>query len=336
MIIRPIQRCVLPRRHAGAVTRTATLDQDALDRILRKQKLVVSHSQTVTCGMSRSTLRHRIRAEGPWQQLLPGVYLAVTGSPTVVQKEIAAVLYAGQDSVITGLAALRRHGLRVPEPDAISVLIPASRTRQSRGFVSMRPTVRMPELVCYAGVVHWTLTERAVADAAREIGSFRDYRAVVAGAVQQRRCKLDLLQEELMRGPIHGSAWLRQCLREVTAGIRSGPEGDLGDLLRRSGLPAPMFNAHLFSGKIFIAVADAWWPGAGVVVEVDSREWHLSPDDWERTLQRHARMSAYGIIVLHFTPSQIRSQPARVLADLRSALAAGQARPPLAIRAVPA
>ena len=35
-------------------------------------------------------------------------------------------------------------------------------------------------------------------------------------------------------------------------------------------------------GETFLARPDAWWLKAGVVVEVDSREWHLSPEDWRR------------------------------------------------------
>ena len=73
----------------------------------------------------------------------------------------------------------------------------------------------------------------------------------------------------------------------------------------------------------------------GVAVEVDSREWHLSPEDWERTLERHARMSAHGIIVLHFTPRQIRDEPGRVTAGIKSALTVGRSRPALAVRALP-
>jgi hypothetical protein len=89
-----------------------------------------------------------------------------------------------------------------------------------------------------------------------------------------------------------------------------------------------MFNARLYAGSIFIAVADAWWREAGVVGEVDSRAWHLSPDHWEHTMQRHARMSAHGIVVLHFSPARIRTDPAGVVADIKAALAAGQAPPP--------
>lgn len=329
------------------MTRTALLDQDRLDRILAKQESVVSQSQAVACGMTRKALRHRTRPGGPWQELLPLTYLAVTGSPTPVQKEVAAVLYAGRDtvpsagrdSVLTGLSALRRHGLKVPAAEEISVLIPAghaSQGRRSHAFVTVMPTVRMPAPVCYRGVVQYAFPERALLDAARELHSFRQMRALVADAVQQRHCRLDVLQAELERGPRRGSAWLRRSLAEVACGIRSGAEGDFGDLLRRSGLPAPMFNARLYAGKVFIAMVDAWWPEAGVAGEVDSRAWHLLPEDWERDLQRHTRMSAHGIIVLHFPPSRIREHPAGVAADIRAALAAGQARPRLAIQALPA
>ncbi len=35
--------------------------------------------------------------------------------------------------------------------------------------------------------------------------------------------------------------------------------------------------------------------------------------DWRRTLSRHNLLSQYGIIVLHFTPAEIRREPRRVL-----------------------
>src|SRR5262249_29933728 len=301
--------------HAEGVTRTPKLDQTRLDRILAKQELVASQSQVVACGMTRKALRHRIRPGGPWQELLPRTYLAVTGSPTLIQKEIAAAIYAGPEGVMTGFAALRRHGMNVTEDGAISVLIPASQaspSRRSLDFVKLRPTVRMPAPICYRGVVQYALPERTLADASRELHSFRKVRALVADAIQQQCCGLDLLQEELARGPRRGSAWLRQSLAEVAGGIRSGAEGDFGDLLRRYRLPAPMSTARLYAGGTFIAVADAWWPEAGVAGEVDSRAWHLLPEHWERTQKRHARMSAHGIVVLHFSPNRIRTDSAGV------------------------
>jgi hypothetical protein len=310
-------------------------DRNPLQLAMRRQELVLSRAQALAVGITPDMLRHRARAGGPWQRLLPGVYLTVTGTPTARQLEIAALLYAGGESVLTGFAALRHHRIQVPETGPITVLIPAGHVRLSRAFVRVAPTTRMPVPVFARGAVTFAPPARAVADAARELRSFREVRALIADAVQQRRCQLEHLQAELTDGPVRGSAWLRRALAEVTGGIRSGAEGDFGDLLRRCGLPMPAFNARLYAGKTFIAVADAWWDWAGVAAEVDSQAWHLLPDDWERTMQRHARMSAQGIIVLHFSPSQIRGEPTRVIADIKAALAAGRARPRLAIRALP-
>ena len=87
-------------------------------------------------------------------------------------------------------------------------------------------------------------------------------------------------------------------------------------------------------GEEFIGSPDAWWPKAGIAGEVDSRAYHLSPRDHERTLARDARMAAHGITVLHFTPRQIRTQPGTVVAAIRSALAAAASRPRLPIRTI--
>jgi hypothetical protein len=319
-----------------AVTAKANSSRTALERTLRRQQGVISPSQVLDCGLTRDTLKHRIRAGGPWQRLLPGVYLAATGTPTLAQTEIAALLYAGPGSVMTGLSALRHHGLRVADSPRIPVLIPAEQVRVSRAWVTVLPTSRMPERVCSDGPIQFTLPPRAVADAARQLTSFRAVRALVADSVQQGRCRIDWLSDELADGPVRNSAWLRRALAEVADGIRSVAEGDLRDLLIRARLPMPMFNARLYAGQTFIAIADAWWADAGVAVEVDSREWHLSPEDWERTVQRSARMSAEGIIVLHVTPRQIREQEADVAASIGSAVSRGSARPRLAIRAIPA
>jgi hypothetical protein len=45
-------------------------------------------------------------------------------------------------------------------------------------------------------------------------------------------------------------------------------------------------------------------------------------------------MTARGILVLHFTPKQIRTEPRRVVAEMRLAIEEGRKRPPLEIRTV--
>jgi hypothetical protein len=314
--------------------KTPSFDRDALEALLNKQHGVVSPEQTAACGLPSHLVRYRVRADGPWQVLVPGVYLTHTGAATADQRDMAALLYAGPRSIITASAALRRFGLVASSSEVVEVLVPEATRRRTVGFACLWRTTRLPELFCVADEIRYALPPRAVADAVRHLGLIRDVRAVVAEAVQQGKCSLDRLAEEVRDGPMKGSGLLRQALAEVSEGIRSTAEGDLRDLIVRARLPMPIFNPRLFAGRAFLGVPDCWWPESGMAAEVDSRAWHLSPRDWEQTLARHARMSAHGIIVLHFTPGQIRSARHEVTTAIRNALAAGRALP--AIRALPA
>jgi hypothetical protein len=168
--------------------RKSEFDDGRLSRILQEQHLVISRAQACACGMSRSALQMRIAQSGSWQRLLPGVYLAVTGTVTQDQREMAALLYAGRMSVVTGAAAVRRHRLRSPGPDVVDVLIPWNRKRQSVAFVRIHRTRRMPERLVATGPIRFAKVPRAVTDAARSMTRFDDVRAVVCEAVQRRAC----------------------------------------------------------------------------------------------------------------------------------------------------
>jgi hypothetical protein len=97
----------------------------------------------------------------------------------------------------------------------------------------------------------------------------------------------------------------------------------------------PLFNPMVYAGDHFIARPDAWWPELGLAIEVDSREWHLSPEDHAETLVRGRRMAIYQLNVLRFTPKQIRTEPAQVVAEIRAAMESARDRPPLNLRTVP-
>lgn len=284
--------------------------------------------------MTRSAIGYRIRVEGPWQAVLPGVYLAHTGPLADDQRDMAALMYGGALSVLTGMAALRHHGLRAAAPPMVDVLVPAGIQRRSAGFVNLHRTARLPVQHCYEGQIRYALAPRAVADAARALPRLADVRAVVADSVQQGICPIARIADELVAGPVRGSARLRQVLAEVADGVRSAAEAHLRELIKRAHLPMPMFNPRLFVGREFLGSPDCWWSQAGVAAEVDSKEWHFSVDGWEKTLERHARMSVHGILVLHFTPRQVRVQPGAVAATIRQALTLGHALP--SIRAIPA
>ena len=67
---------------------------ERLRHVLQAQYQVITRRQAVLCGLPHSTLDRFMAPGGPWQRLLPGVYLAVTGTATQDQREMAALLYA--------------------------------------------------------------------------------------------------------------------------------------------------------------------------------------------------------------------------------------------------
>jgi len=314
----------------------SAFDTERLRRVLQAQYQVITRRQALLCGLPHSTLDRYMAPGGPWQRLLPGVYLAVTGTATQDQREMAALLYAGPRSLITGSAAVRRHRLRSAGPDVVDVLIPWQRRRQSAGFVRVHRTRRMPERLYVTGKIRFAKPSRAVADAARNLTRFDDVRHVVCDAVQRRACTVAELTEELDAGPPVGAALFREALAEIGDGVRSVAEADFRLLILGSGLPRPMFNAQLFDADgIFIATVDAWWQEAGVAAEIDSRAYHLAAEDADRTSDRHDELTAHGILPLHFPPKRIKTDASGVIRQLQSAIEKGLARPPLPITALP-
>jgi hypothetical protein len=318
----------------GATLSAMEPSDRAVQWLLAYQRGVISREQALAGGLSDSALRHRIRLGGPWQRLLPGVYLASTGEPTRAQRQIAAILLAGPVSLITGPVALQNYRIRVFETEIIDVLVPAERRLTSRRFVAVHRTWRMPREWTCDGPLRFALAARAVADAVRDLEALPDARAIVGSAVQKNRCTVKQLVDELTAGPMRRSALLRTVLAEVADGVRSAAEGDFHALVKRSALPWPLFNARLFVDGVLLAVVDAWWPQASVAVEIDSREWHLLPADWENTMRRHDRLIAAGISVIHVSPRQIRNEPDLVVGYIVEALRHG--RPAANIVTLPA
>lgn len=300
---------------------------DTLSRVIDRQHGVLSREQAGKLGLPMSTLRYRTRREGPWQKILPGVYLTVSGHPTFDQLDMAALLYAGQASMITGLAALRRYGVWPPADGLVDVVVPVNSGVSSRSYVRIHRTSRYPSVEGYQGEIRMVMPPRAVVDAALGLGSLREARALVTAIIQNGRCSVVQLEDELGTSRLRYSARIREVLAEAKAGIRSPAEADLMDLIKRAELPEPLYNAVLCIDEVFLAQPDAWWPKAGVAAEVDSKEWHFSADDWANTMKRHDRMTAAGILVLHFTPRMIRTEPDLVVTRIRQALSAGKANP---------
>ena len=196
------------------MARTSRRDPDALDQILRQQMDVIARHQALAAGVTASALRHRLRPGGPWRTLLPGVYIAATGTPTTLQQEMAALLYAGSGSVITGPAALRCHHIRGTSSELVDVLVPATRQRRDAAFVRLHRTTRMPGRIWQAGPLRYA----PPAARRRRCRARHDQPAGRAGGRGRRGAA----------GPLRGAGPLRRTHRRAERRVGLVPRGPDG------------------------------------------------------------------------------------------------------------
>jgi hypothetical protein len=300
----------------------AQFDQEKLAETLRKQRGIIARWQASALGLTEKAIRYRTRPDGPWTTVLPGIYSVGQRVLTGPQRAVAAYLYPGKAIAVTGASAVAWHGVPGKCSELVDVLVPQACQRGDAGFVRLHRTTVMPGAFCQDGVVSYVPADRAIVDAARQLGDLAEVRALVAAGVQRGTVLVWQLARELDAGPVPGSARLRLALAEVADGVRSAAEADLRSIIVRARLPVPLYNPRLYLGTEFLAMPDAWWPDHGVAAEVDSKQWHLSPQDWAHTMARHDRMTAAGILVLHFPPSQLKQEDWKVARQLKATLAA--------------
>lgn len=305
-----------------------------IDALASAQQGIVSRAQLRQLGISDEDLRWRIRPSGPWQVLLPGVYATFTGGVTQSQWWQVALLYAGTSAALTGEPALQLWDIRPQRGMRIPVLIDHHRQRRSRERVSIFRTERMPWTRTISGLLV-VAPVRATADACRLLSNLGDIRAIVTEALRSRKVHVDELAREVDEGQRRGSARLRRVLTEYSAGVRSVAEAEARDKLLRLPLPPPLFNVDLFTADgDFLARPDAYWPDASLAFEVDSLEHHGDTEGWERTQQRHAKLSAHGVMVMHASPRRIRTAWPPLGQEVVDAYHIGRRRPPADVRVV--
>ncbi len=290
--------------------------------------------------MHRSTLGRSDQLGGMFSRVLPGVHrVDGRGALTSEQRDHAALLYAGPQSVLTGAEVLRDYGVRAAfapgmhELERIHTLVPHEHQRASHGFVTVERTRFMPGHRERNGL-RVAVLPRVVLDAVRRCTDESAVRAVIFEVVQRGLVAPESLDEERRRGQIRGSRFARIALEEVLAGVRSMPEADVRREFLARGWTNLRFNPrlHLPDGA-FLACPDVY-DASGVCLEVDSREHHFAVDSWEATMRRHAAMTAAGLAVLHVPPSRIRADAAGVVSEFARAVDVrrGWPSPPVLVR----
>jgi hypothetical protein len=309
------------------VRQTWARDSEALFAASRLGVITVAHLESL--GVPQRTSYRRCLPGQPWQRLLPGVVLLRSGEPTRRQRVEGALLYCGDEAVITGLESCRHQGLRRPagRDDPVHLLLPAHLKVMSSGYVLVERTTRMPAAIPVDGLP-LAPAPRSVLDECRRLTERGAVRALLAEAVQQLKVDPVELSAELESGSTRGSALPRAALREITRGARSAAEAEAVALLRRADLPEPVWNFELRDERgCYVATPDAWWDEVALAWEIDSYEFHFGQPGYAATLARNNRYAAAGVAVVQTVPSRLRTEPAAVVAELAAAYRAAALRP---------
>lgn len=162
------------------------------------------------------------------------------------------------------------------------------------------------------------------------------YWAGLCHALRTRIVDLDdLYAAGAMVARRRGRAARAECLVRASGNPWSVPELDLHQLYRTAGITGWVGNQPIrCNGRVLIP--DVAFHASGVIVEVDSYQYHAHMDGFESDRERHNLLVACGWTVLHVTPRMIWQCPQTVLGQTRAVLSrAGREYPPARSRGTP-
>ncbi|WEH41802.1 hypothetical protein [Streptomyces sp. AM 2-1-1] len=261
---------------------------------------VVTGAQLRQCGLTTAQVSGRCSPRGPWQRLLPGVYLLHTGPADGADRLRAALLYGGrpaggrrgtdgdaaadgpEGAVVTGVAALALHGFAAAPPvlalTTVDVLVPRTRRLRPAEFVRVvRATLPRDPVVIHGFPV--VTAERAVTDVVAGLDDPVAVRLLLAEAVRDGHCEPSALVAGLGAAKLLGRPAVTRAVELLLAEGRSLAEERLYTMVRAHRLPEPVWNVDLrLPGGPHLGSVDAYWPEEAVAVELDTaRTSHRRP-----------------------------------------------------------
>jgi len=273
---------------------------------------VVTRGQLTEAGLSASQIEQRVRT-GALLREHRGVYRVGHRAPSRESRYLAAVLAAGNGTLLCGRSAAHLLGLLrgpVPPPEVIA----ASARRIPGVEVHRRRSGPPPEGTLWLGIPVTTVA-RTLVDLAARLSPDDLARACHEAGVRHDTTPDQVEAAMLDRPRSRGATALRRVLNGDEDVSLSRLESTFGARLRDAGLPLPVAN-HPAGGRF----VDFRWPEHRLTVEVDGYRFHRSRHAWERDRLREREAYARGDQFRRYTYGDVLEHPARMMAELRALL----------------
>ncbi|WP_394434083.1 hypothetical protein [Streptomyces sp. SGAir0957] len=348
----------------GTPTTPAPLSPRPLGDLVDSQRRVMSAAQLKAHGVTHAAAQGQCRPGGPWQRVLPGVFLLHPGPATGEERLHAVLLYAGRtqeqprrtggvpaqprtgdphaapavaytEAMVTGLAALALHGFVSAPPllslDHVDVLVPRTRRLRSTDFARLVRTTALPTPVQLSGVPVAPVP-RALADAIGQLSDASAVRLLMTEAVRGGHCEPASVVRELTQARLLTRPHVVDAVDSLLAEGRAIAEDRLYRMVVEYGLPDPLWNVDLrLPGGPHLGGVDAYWPEHAVAVELDTRAPRQDEDAlWSEYARKREYLERLGITVVHLTPRKLREALEQQAAVVRTALMAADDRDPAA------
>ena len=288
----------------------------------RRNGGVFTREEALALGMSARTLNRRA-AEGVFVRIRPGV-LALPGAPDphILDLHVACRKLG---AVVTHQSAAYIHELDRPRHIKPTVSVQRNRTKDLVGVTVHQLNDLDPAHILEFEGLRVTSPERTIIDLAAVITE-RGLTRVVDIGLAAGRLDLGILQDlftQLARRGKPGTTQLRKIL-EARGGDFVAPDSELERLLllviEEAALPPPVrqFRAPWLrpvNGRVDLA-----YPDRRLLIEGDSRRWHMLAEAFETDRLRDNAAQLAGWRILRFTWLEITRNPERVVSTIRRAL----------------
>ena len=289
----------------------------AIAEVASVQGGVISHQQLVAVGLAPRTVRNWV-ASGRLHRLFRGVYALGHEAITDKGRLMAPALAYGPDGSVSHRSATDWWGIARTSRAIVDITVPGRSKAGQRG-IELHLVRRLdPRDVTVHEGVPITTVARTLLDYAEVVPRNRLKRAIEE-ADRLRMFDGFAVQELLARSPgRRGIKPLRDLLSDFVYDefSREELEALFFDLCKDAGLPLPTMNAVICGYQV-----DAYWPGTNLIVEVDSRAFHLNAKAFETDRLRDAELLLAGYRVVRVTYRQLTREPEQVARRLRILLA---------------
>jgi hypothetical protein len=300
------------RPHSGAKSRP---DLEIL-ALAEAQHGLVTRAQLLRIGLGRRALQYRLRT-GRLVAVRRGVYAVGHRPATFAARWMAAVLAVGEDAVLSHRSAAALWGLRMTARPQIEVTVPR-RLHALSGIELHRTTLAGDETTRHQGIPV-TTAARTLLDLAAALDRHRLQRALEQAEILRLADHTALVALTNRHAHRPGTPALTHLLDAGAldhAPTRSELEDRFLTFLDAQGLPPPQVNATL-TIKGSTIEADALWPTAGLIAELDGHAFHGHRQAFERDRVRDRTLQAAGWRVIRITWRQLHRDPQALTADLR-------------------